>query len=149
MIATTESHLPDPVLQPDFYTSVPLKRFFAWVADSLLIGLVGVLLIPFTAFTAVFFLPVFYLVVGFLYRAGSIARWSATPGMALMSVELRRADGRPFDGAHAILHTLGYSVSMAFVLPQVISVLLMLTSGRAQGLTDMILGSAAINRPSR
>ena len=147
MIAATDSQLPDPILQPEFYASVPLKRFFAWVVDSLLIGLVGLLLIPFTAFTAVFFLPVFYLVVG--YRAGTIARWSATPGMALMSLELRRADCQPFDGAHAILHTLGYSVSMAFVLPQVISVLLMLVSGRAQGLTDMILGSAAINRPSR
>lgn len=149
MIAATESHLPDPALQPEFYRSIPLKRLLAWVVDSLLIGLAGALLIPFTAFTAVFFLPVFYLVVGFLYRAGSIARWSATPGLALMSVELRRADGRDFDGAHAMLHTLGYSLSMAFVLPQVISVVLMLTSGRAQGLTDMILGSAAINRPSR
>lgn len=149
MIAARESHLPDPVLQPEFYASIPLKRFLAWLVDSLLIGVAGILLIPFTGFTAVFFLPVFYLVIGFAYRAASVARWSATPGMALMSVELRRADGLPFDGAHAVLHTLGYSLSMTFFLPQVISVILMLTSERAQGLTDLILGSAAINRPSR
>ena len=141
------SHLPDPDLQPEFYASVALKRFGAWIVDSVLILVAGVLLLPFTAFLALFFLPVFYLVIGFLYRAGTLAAWSATPGMALMSVEMRRNDGHRFDGPHAILHTLGYSLSMAFVLPQVISVLLMLTSARRQGLTDLVLGSAAINRP--
>ena len=32
---------------------------------------------------------------------------------------------------------------------QIASVVLMLTSERKQGLTDMVLGTAAINKPSR
>jgi hypothetical protein len=35
---------------------------------------------------------------------------------------------------------------MAFVVPQIISVILMLTGARAQGLSDLVLGTAAINR---
>lgn len=148
MYTTPLSRLPDPGLQPEFYASVPVKRFLAWLVDTLLIGISGLLLLPFTAFLAVFFLPLFYLVVGFAYRTLTLAAWSATPGMALMSVELRRHDGHRFDTTHALLHTLGFSVSVAFVLPQVISIILMLTGWRRQGLTDVILGTAAINRPS-
>jgi hypothetical protein len=32
------------------------------------------------------------------------------------------------------------------VLPQIVSIILMLTSERRQGLTDMFMGTAAINR---
>lgn len=148
MYAAPQSHLPDPDLQPEFYAAVPVKRLLAWLVDTLLIGLCGLVLLPFTAFLAIFFLPLFYLVVGFFYRVLTLAAWSATPGMALMSVELRRHDGHRFDMAHAVMHTLGFSVSVAFVLPQVISIILMLTGARRQGLTDAILGTAAINRPS-
>jgi hypothetical protein len=35
---------------------------------------------------------------------------------------------------------------MAFVIPQLLSVALMMLSRRGQGLTDMVLGSVAINR---
>ena len=141
------SRLPDPDLQPEFYTAVRFKRFLAWIVDTILIGIAGILLLPLTAFLGLFFLPVFYLVVGFLYRTVTLGAWSATPGMALMSIELRRHDGHRFDGLHAFLHTLGFSVSVAFVLPQVISIVLMLAGARGQGLTDRILGTAAINRP--
>ena len=147
MMTAPLSRLPDPELQPEFYASVPTKRLIAWIVDTLLIGLVGIVLLPLTGFLALFFLPLFYLIVGFLYRVVTIGAWSATPGMALMSIEFRRHDGHPFDGAHALLHTLGFSVSVAFVLPQVISVVLMATGARGQGLTDVILGSTAINRP--
>ena len=37
---------------------------------------------------------------------------------------------------------------MAFVIPQLISVALMMISRRGQGLTDMVLGSVAINSPA-
>ncbi len=64
----------------------------------------------------------------------------------MMAVELRNHRGARFGFAEALIHTLGYSLSMAFVLPQVISVALMAMSPRGQGLTDLVLGSAAINR---
>jgi len=143
------SHLPDPDLQPEFYASVPVKRLLAWAVDTVLIGLALLLLVPLTGFLALFFLPVFYLGVGFLYRVLTLMRWSATPGMMLMSIELRRHDGHRFDTPHALFHTLGFSLSVAFVLPQVISVVLMAGGGRGQGLTDLVMGTAAINHPSR
>jgi len=46
----------------------------------------------------------------------------------------------------AFWHTLGFSISLAIPLLQVISIGLMLTSRRGQGLTDHLLGSVAIHR---
>lgn len=140
--------LPDPQRQGEFYDSVPTKRLVAWLFDTVLILCLCAILIPFTAFTALFYLPFFYVVVGLAYRFVTIARKSATPGMRLTAIELRTRDGERFDAAHAFLHTLGYSVSMGFVLPQVISVAMMMTDARGRGLTDMVLGTAAINRPA-
>ncbi|PVA12032.1 hypothetical protein DC366_00435 [Pelagivirga sediminicola] len=140
------SALPDPDAQPEFYDSIPTKRLLAWIVDSVLIGVFCVIALILTLGIGFFFLPLLMLTVGFCYRAATLARGSATWGMALMAVEVRRHDGERLDPLTALLHTLGYSVSMAFVLPQVVSVLLMLLSGRAQGLTDFVLGTAVINR---
>lgn len=139
---------PDPERHAAFYDGVLPKRFLAWVLDLVLIGLVTALIVPFTAFTALFFLPALFLVVGFVYRWLTLSGRSATWGMRLMSIEFLDRNGQRFDGATALLHTLGYTLSMAFVMPQVLSVVLMLTSSRGQGLSDLVLGSVAINSPS-
>lgn len=139
---------PDPERHAAFYQGVLPKRFLAWVLDLVLIGVVTALIVPFTAFTALFFLPVLFLVVGFLYRWTTLSGRSATWGMRLMNIEFLDRNGQRFDGATALLHTLGYSLSMAFVLPQVLSVVLMWLSSRGQGLTDLVLGSVAINSPA-
>ena len=104
--------IPDPQVQPEFYADIPLKRLLAWVVDCVLIGLTVALIVPFTAFVGLFFLPVMFLVVGFLYRWMTLAGGSATWGMRLMSVEMRDGYGRRFDGCTAFLHTLGYSISL-------------------------------------
>lgn len=142
------SRLPDPVSQAEFYRDVPMKRLIAWVVDTILVALLTAVIVPFTAFVALFFLPFFFLVLGFLYRWVTLSTRSATWGMRLTAIEFRRADGLPLDPASAFLHTLGYTVSMAMVLPQILSVGLMATSARGQGLSDLVLGTAAINRPS-
>ncbi len=141
--------LPDPVHQSEFYAGVAPKRAMAWLVDTLLTALLTAIIVPFTAFTGLFFLPLLYAVVSFFYRWLSIARSSATPGMRLTGIELRRADGMTFDGLTALLHTAGYVISFSMVLPQILSVALMLFSQRGQGLTDHVLGSVALNRPSR
>ena len=138
--------IPDPYHQPEFYADVPVKRLLAWVVDSLLIAALVALIIPFTAFVGLFFLPVLFLILGFLYRWITIAGGSATWGMRLMAIELRDGYGRRFDSATALLHTLGYTISLAFPLLQIISIGLMLTGSRKQGLTDHMLGTVAINR---
>ena len=137
---------PDPHTQPQFYDGIPLKRLMAWVVDVLLIAVLCIVILPFTAFTGIFFFGFLFMVVGFVYRWATLAGGSATWGMRLMAMELRQGDDRPLSGAAAFLHTMGYSISLAFPLLQVISIVLMVTSERRQGLTDMVLGTVPLNR---
>lgn len=139
-------HIPDPVTQPEFYSDVPVKRLIAWFADTLIVAAVCVLILPLTAFTGLFFFPLLMLFVGFAYRIVTISRGSATWGMRLMAIEFRTATGARFDLQMAFLHTLAFTISCAFFLLQIVSVVLMLTSPRAQGLGDHLLGTVALNR---
>lgn len=140
--------LPDPETHPDFYADVAVKRLMAWVVDTLLIALATLLLVAATLFMAIFLFPAIFVAVHLAYRIFFIARDSATPGMRLMGIELRDARGARLDAGTAALHTLAYSLTAAFVLPLVASMVLMWTGARAQGLHDHLLGTAAINRPS-
>ena len=144
-----QTALPDPILQQDFYADTPLKRLFAWIIDMIVIVLLSAAVIPFTAFTGIFFFPLLLLVIGFVYRVLTIAGGSATIGMRLMSIQLRNQHGEKFGLGETALHTLGYSISMSMPLIQLISVVLMLTTERKQGLTDLVMGSVVINKPSR
>lgn len=139
-------HLPDPHTQPHFYEAVPSKRLLAWIADTIVIVLACVVVLPFTAFTGIFFFPILILTIGFAYRVVTLAGGSATWGMRLFAIEFRTARGERFDLATAFMHTLGYSVSVALPILQVISIVLMLTTARGQGLTDHVLGTVALNR---
>jgi len=138
--------LPDPDLHREFYADVPGKRLLAFVVDSIVIVILTLVLVPFTAFTAIFYLGFLMFMVGFVYRTASIAALSATPGMWLFSIELRNRSGARLNLMEAFLHTTGFTISMSMVLPQVISIILMVTTPRGQGLTDLVLGTAAINR---
>jgi uncharacterized RDD family membrane protein YckC len=140
--------LPDPYASSEFYSGVLSKRFFAWVADTVLIGIVSVLILPFTAFAGIFFFPALMLIVGFFYRWFTMAGGSATWGMRLMAMEIRQSDGGHLTNETAFLHTLGYTISVAVPPLQLLSVVMMLLSDRRQGLSDAILGTAAINRPA-
>jgi uncharacterized RDD family membrane protein YckC len=68
--------------------------------------------------------------------------------MRLMAIEIRQADGDRLSSQTAMLHTLGYSISVAVPPLQLISVIMMLVTARGQGLTDTVLQTAAINRPA-
>jgi uncharacterized RDD family membrane protein YckC len=138
--------LPDPVTQTEFYADVPTKRLLAWIVDTLAIAALTAIVVVFTVFTALFFLPLAFLAVGFVYRWVTLANSSATPGMRLLAIEIRAGDGGRLDPMMAGLHTLGYTVSMAVFPLQLVSIGLMLMTERKQGLTDHVLGTAAVNR---
>lgn len=138
--------LPDPQYQPEFYSDIAPKRLMAWVIDVGMILGMTLLVLPFTAFIGLFFLPFLYAVIGFVYRVLTISGGSATLGMRVMSVELRTAAGEKLDLGSAFLHTLGYYLSFAMALVQLASVVLMITSERGQSLTDMVLGTVMLNR---
>ena len=140
---------PDPVLNADFYSGVTAKRAIAWAIDTAMILFLLILALPFTGFLGIFVWPLLWLVVSFAYRTLTLAGGSSTWGMRIMSIEFRAHDGQAFGFGEAFVHTLIYTVSMGFVVPQVVSVLLMALSQRGQSLGDMLLGSVAINRPVR
>ena len=146
---TSPSGLPDPEMHAEFYADVTTKRFLAWVIDTILTVLICAVIVPFTAFTALFFLPALYLVVNLIYRIVTLAGRSATPGMRFMAIEFRDREGKRFDAGYATLHTLGYAFSVAVAPLQLVSIVLMLISPRGQGLTDHVLGTAAVNRAAR
>ena len=147
MIATSDNwHLPDPVTHAEFYADVPAKRLGAFIIDSILIILITLILIPLTAFTALFFIGFLTFLVGIIYRTLTLATRSATPGMRLLSIEFRNHHGERLGLGTAFIHTMMFSICMSMVLPQIISIVLMLTTGRAQGLTDFFLGTVVINK---
>ncbi len=132
-------------LAPRQFVGVPLKRGLAWVFDVVLIAVICTLVLPFTAFTGVFFFPFLMLVVGFIYRWFTIASGSATWGMRMMGIGLRDNEGAQLSSGLALAHTFGYSISVAVPPLQLISIVLMLVTARGQGLTDHVLGTTAIN----
>lgn len=140
--------LPDPERHAEFYRGVPSLRAIAWVADMGMTVLLTALVLPFTGFLALFVLAPFYAVVSFLFRWIALSAWSATPGMALCGIMLRRFDGARLDGGTAFLHTLGYHLSWVIFPLQAISVAFMALSARGQGLSDLALGTVAIRRPA-
>lgn len=141
--------LPDPVRQAEFYADVTAKRAIAWVLDIVLIAMLTGLVILFTAFVAAFFAPLVFLSIGFVYRAATLAAGSATLGMRMVAIELRNARGERLDLGTALAHTLGYYVSMSVFPLQLVSIITMLAGPRGQSLTDMVLGTAALNRKAR
>ncbi len=140
------THLPHPDHQPEFYDSVAMKRLFAWVLDTIVIVLLSVIVVMLTAFVGVFIWPLLYLVIGFIYRVATLASGSATWGMRFVGVEIRDAHGARLDTGLALAHTAGYTFSMTLPVIQAISAIMMLTSARAQGLTDAMLGTVALNK---
>ncbi len=139
--------LPDPDYDHAFYDGVPAKRLFAWVVDVLLVTVITFILGLLTLSVLWWIWPLTFIAVSFLYRTGSIAAWSATPGMQLMNIELRNSMGARFSGGEAALHTLAFMVATGFVILQIISIVMMVMGSRHQGLHDLLIGSAAINRP--
>jgi uncharacterized RDD family membrane protein YckC len=144
--APRPSGLPDPDYDAAFYADVPTKRLIAWVIDTILISALVFLFTLLGFLIPLLFLPLLFAVVSFLYRWGTISARSATPGMRVMAIEFRDRNGQPFDGGTAFLHTAGYTFSVVTVPLQLISIVMMLMTARRQGLTDTILGTAAVNK---
>ncbi|MGV8987367.1 MAG: RDD family protein [Cypionkella sp.] len=127
------------------YADVAPRRAIAWMIDTVIIAMLVGLMIPLTGFLALFFLGGLYMTVSFLYRWLGLANASGTLGMRIMGLTLRDRFGNRVDGLTAFLHTLGYTISVAFVIPQVISVLLMTFTRAHQGVSDIVLGTALVN----
>lgn len=138
--------LPDPDYQAEFYANTAPKRLVAWVVDSIIIVVLSLFTVFLTAFVGFLIWPLLYLVIGFVYRAATLTSSSATLGMRFAGIELRDLSGRRLESQLAIMHSAGYSFSIAVPVVQVISIIMMLTNPRGQGLSDTLLGTVMLNR---
>ncbi len=150
--AMYDDGLPDPDQDAQFYDGVSLRRLWAWVIDfvvTIVLSIVAILLIGISTIGLGFFAaPAISMAVGFGYRWATLTRSSATWGMRLLGIEMRAHTGERFDSTSAAIHTLLFSVAVMSGIGQLISVILMIGTSRGQGLHDLVMGSAAINRPA-
>lgn len=144
--------LPDPHRDPQFYDGVLGRRFSAWLVDMVVTFAIGVpLALAFGLLTLGFGLvafPVIIAGVGVIYRSATLAARSATWGMRLMGVEFRRHDGSRLDGATAVLQTLIYAACIAVTPLALVSALMMIATRYGQGIPDLFMRTAMINRPA-
>ena len=139
--------LPDPDRDAQFYSGVPTKRLVAFVIDVVLVWGLAILVSLLTLGIGFFIMGFLIAVIDLAYRTFTIGSKSATVGMALMGIELRTFGGDRFNMGHALIHTLLFYAMLAFVVVQLISVIMMGGSRYGRGLHDLIVGSAMINRP--
>lgn len=152
MFATGPDGLPHPERDRQFYAGVPLRRLLAWGADAslaLLCTLVVLVLLALPTLGFILLVPFgVFAVIDLALRIATLAGGSATPGMRLMGLELRTGSGDRVDGGTAVLHTLFTWMAFAVFPAQLVSVILMAGTPRGQGLPDLLLGTAVINRPA-
>ncbi len=138
--------LPDPALHPEVYQDLIAKRFLAWLVDALVIVVLVTIAVLATVFVALFFLPVLALGVSIGYRWIMLSRFGATLGMMLVAIHLRHLDGRAPDPVVCFMHATIFSLGMFFVVPQIISIALIVSTDYRQGLNDTILRTTLVNR---
>ena len=138
--------LPHPEDDPAFYDHLIAKRFLAWVIDLLVTALLTLLVIVLTLGLAALVFPLVWAVIAVAYRTVMLTRYGATVGMLVAAIRLRRLDGSRPDPTLCLWHSAIYAGTMAFVVPQVASVALMLTTPYKQGLNDWLLGTTLVNR---
>ena len=137
----------DPAVRPELYDGVRTRRIFAFLIDatvifflmvlaSIVIGVLGV----FTLGLGWFLMPLVWPFVAILYTAFTLGgRHSATPGMRFANVEMRTHTGAPMYSLLALVHSIGFWVSVTMLTPFVL--LVSLFSPRKRLLHDMLLGT--------
>jgi uncharacterized RDD family membrane protein YckC len=153
-----QPHAFDPVLQPELFRGVAIRRVFAFLIDLVVIAIPVILGYLFIAVFGLITLglgwALFWLawpasvVWAILYYGASIGgAHSATVGMRVMDLELRTWYGSPGYFVLGAMHAVLFWVSISFLTPLI--VLVGLFNGRRRLLHDIILGTVVINSSVR
>ena len=138
--------LPDPELDPAYYSDLLPKRFLAWVVDLLVTLVVMLAVLVLTLFLTLMIFPLVWATIAIAYRYVMLTRYGATWGMMLAALRLRNLDGSRPGPVTCFWHAAIYAGSMASFIGQVASVALMLTTPYRQGLNDLLLGTTMVHR---
>jgi uncharacterized RDD family membrane protein YckC len=143
--------LPDPEIDRQFYDGVPARRLAAWCVDFVIVVALSIVLVPvfgiLTLGLGFVMAPLVFMAISFVYRVATISARSATWGMRLMGIELRRGDGHRLDPLFAVLHVGLYTACVALPLLALVSMVAVLVTRYQQTLPDILLRTTAINRP--
>jgi uncharacterized RDD family membrane protein YckC len=153
-----QPHAFDPVLQPELFRAVAIRRVFAFLIDLSVISIPVILGYLFIAVFGLITLglgwALFWLawpasvVWAIVYYGASIGgQHSATVGMRVMDLELRTWYGAPGYFVLGAMHAVLFWVSISFLTPLI--VLVGLFNGRRRLLHDIILGTVVINSSVR
>jgi uncharacterized RDD family membrane protein YckC len=140
----------DPAIHPELYEGVRTRRAFAFLIDFSVIVVLMVAAYVVIAIVGIFtlgllwlLLPAVWPVVAILYSVLTLGGpSSATPGMRFMGIEMRNLRGEPVHYGLALLHVLGFWVSVAILTPLIL--LVALFTSRKQLVHDLILGTVAV-----
>ena len=140
----------DPAIRPELYDGVRSRRTFAFLID---VAVILFLELAASMLVVIFGLVTFGLgwllfsliwpVVPLAYNAFTLGgRNSATPGMRFMGVEMRMWEGARMYPAMAVLHSIGFWLSVTVLTPFIL--LVSLFTPRKQLLQDLALGTFVI-----
>lgn len=140
----------DPAARPDLYDGVRTRRIVAFLLDAtvilvlmLLASLVITVLGIFTLGLGWLLLPLVWPMVAILYTVFTLGGpYSATPGMRAAGIEMRTWYGAPMYPLLALVHSVGFWLSVSVLTPFVL--LVSLFSPRKRLLHDILAGTIAI-----
>jgi uncharacterized RDD family membrane protein YckC len=153
-----QPHAFDPVLQPELFRGVAIRRVFAFLIDLVVLSIPVILAVIFIFFFGIITLTLGWWLYGLLspatiiwaivYYGSSIGGpHSATVGMRVMDLELRTWYGAPGYFVLGAMHAVLFWVSISFLTPFI--VLVGLFNGRRRLLHDIALGTVVINSSVR
>ncbi len=142
---------PDPLDSPDYYSGIVVKRIAAFLIDAFLIAL---LMLGWSALTVVLAigslgllspLIAVYVLVPLLYDTLLVGGpRSATPGMRVMHIEVRRWDGARPDLLQSALQSLMFYGTVG--MTSTLILLVALFNPRRRCLHDYLAGTVTVNR---
>ncbi len=140
----------DPGVHPERYEGVRTRRAFAFLIDAAVVLVLMVVAYLIIAVIGIFtlgllwlLLPAVWPVVAILYSVLTLGGPnSATPGMRFMGIEIRTVRGERMYYGLALLHVLGFWISVVILTPLVL--LVALFTPRKQLLHDLVLGTVAV-----
>lgn len=143
----------DPAVRPELFDGVRTRRIFAFLVDAsvifflmLLATFVVAVLGLFTFGLGWLLFPLIWPFVAILYTMFTLGGpHSATPGMRFTGIEMRTWDDAPMYPILALVHAIGFWLSVTILTPLVL--LVSLFSRRKRLLHDMLLGTLVIRRP--
>ena len=140
----------DPTVHPERYEGVRTRRSFAFLVDATVVLFLMVVASIVIAVLGVFTLglgwllfPAVWPVVAILYTVLTLGGpYSATPGMRFTGIEMRTTRGEPMNYALALVHSLGFWLSVTILTPLILVVALF--TPRKQLLHDLLIGAVAV-----